>query len=363
MKTLFKSIVILSILFQIRCSNDDNANIEQIEIEEELPAVEVSLIGSWEASNFLLGDSTIFNAFFIIESENIFLLEEDENSFRREFIGTYEATEDSIFITSEGGITQLTYTLDANTLSIIDSFDQETLFSRQETPINPNSWITDLEISLQVEAPHNESVDIGHCNNLIFFPNGNSAPSISLIGDDTFTTLGIFNSATTENTTAFEVENNNSTFNFMFIGEQFGDIDVKFKNDNTPVGEITEFIPDYLGLASVNSSLLFISHDFGFSFSLYNYFTGVAVYTNTSLPRLEGMAYKNDYLYVCSNGNIYKCEASLTDSELVVIESYSLPDNLEAVGIAYDEEFFVINAEDPSSGTFYIIRTNLTLED
>ena len=356
MKTVFKIITLCLLLLCIGCNNDDN-NDTVVEIPEE-----TSLIGSWEASS--ASSFTLSSPFLIIEDTQMLLLNEDDLGFRSEVQVTYENTDTSIFLTIDDDVLSFTYTLEENTLVLTNTTGETAIFIRRTPSINTSTWITGLEIITQNDAPYNQAVDIALRDEFILFPNGSGEDGfdIPVINIEGLDLAGFLPDFLTVNSYAIEVEKFDDDDQYLFIGDDLSDNIKVYKNDNTVFQfDITPLTSRYTGLASVNNELLFVSQNSGATLTLVNYALAEGlVYNLNSLPNIDGLDYKNNFLYICALGNIYKCQVSLTENTLQVIESYQLPQNLEAIGIASDEANFYINARIQDTNNYQLLKTNLT---
>jgi len=357
MKTFLKISHILILFFLIGCNNDDN---EVQQMEEETP-IETSLTGSWEASS--TSTFNLSSPFLVIEETEMFLLNENDLGFRTERNGSYERTENSIFLTIDEEVNSFTYTLEENNLVLTNSTGETANFFRRSTPVNTSTWITDLEIITQNEAPYNQAVDITIRDGLLLFPNGSGedGPDIVVINTEGLDLAGFLPDSIVVNAFAIEVEKFDGDDQFLFMGDELSDNIKVYRNDNAVFQfEITSLISRYTGLASVNNQLLFVSQNSGSSLTLINYaMADGIVYNLDTLPTMAGLDYKNDFLYICALGNIYKCQVSLTEGSLQVIASYALTSGLEAIGITSDDTNFYINARVENTNNYQLLKINL----
>lgn len=355
MKTLIKITGLFLLLILISCGNDDDNSPQEMEIET------ASITGDWERiSGTLLFEQPDY---LIIESNNtLAMLLEDDMGFRDEIAGNYTDTETQVTIDigGFGGNTLLNYTLSNDMLELTDSNGNISTFTRVTNAPSSNTWITKIDILTQGDAPWSEDADIAFNGSHILLGNGSEADNIGLINPETFLLDGEI--TTSQTAFAVEVEKLDLPDKYIFQSSN-GSTQFKayFEDSNTEAFTSMDLGAWIYGLASINSDLIWASSGNEQSLYLLNYMnSGVdqTIERTITLDRTPyGMDYQNDFLYICSRGNIYKCDVS---SSFEVVETIAV-EGYRAFGIAFDGTNFWINASPNNNGVNQIIKTNLTL--
>lgn len=354
MKTAYRIITAFMIVLILSCGGNDDDN-------STAPIIETaSVIGEWQRSTgtFLGGQWE----YFIIKSDNTLqLLGEDERGFKDEFIGNYNATDTQI--TAQIGFfgnSLVNYTVTATTLELQESNGNLSTYTRITNAPTSDQWIRKLSILSQGDAPWNETADIAYNGSQILLGNGYEAEDIGLINPETFALDGVI--LTTQSAFAVEVEKFDVPDKYIFQSNNgFSYFRAYFENSNMEDFQSIELGSWIYGLASVDRYNVWASSGSEQTLYLLNYedlASQTIVNTIALNRRIEGMDYQDGFLFICSGGNIYKCDVS---SGFEVIETITL-EGYEAYGIAFDGTNFWINARPSSSeGPYQIIQTSLTL--
>ncbi len=354
MKTLLKITGILVLLITFGCGgNDDDATTP--------PEMEVaSIIGDWErTSGGILG---IQWEYLLIKSDNTLnLFSQDDNGFRDETTGNYTATDNQVTVEiSFFGSLLLNYMITDNTLELRDSSGNVSTYNRVTNAPSSDTWIQKLTILSQGNAPWNEDADIAFNGSHILLGNGSEAENIGIINPETFMLDGEI--TTSQTAFAVEVEKLELPDKYIFQSSN-GSTQFKayFEDSNTEAFTSLSLGAWIYGLASIDSNQIWASSGNEQSLYLLNYMSsGIdqTVERTITLDRTPyGMDYQNGFLYICSRGNIYKCDVS---SSFEVLETITV-EGYRAFGIAFDGTNFWINASSNNGGPNQLIKTSLTL--
>ena len=167
------------------------------------------------------------------------------------------------------------------------------------------------------------------------------------------------------------ITSNTSHIKFL---QSFNDGDIIFQSDNgsmkytayredTGAEEYTsiDFGSWIKGIASVDATQVWIASGNEKTIYLHDYGTAWPTQTIEQTifvdRSLEGLDYQNGFLYVCSQGRIYKCQ---TSPNFEVVESISL-DGYNVHGIAFDGTNFWLYASTSDGTPNRIIKSSLTL--
>jgi hypothetical protein len=223
-----------------------------------------------------------------------------------------------------------------------------------------DTWIQKLTIVSQGDAPWNVDADIAFNGSHILLGNGSEADNIGLINPETFLLDGEI--ITSQTAFAVEVEKFDVPDKYIFQSSN-GSMQFKtyFEDSNTEAFTSIDLGSWIYGLASINSDQIWVSSGNEQSLYLLNYMSSGVDQTIEQTVTLDrtpyGMDYQDGFLYVCSRGNIYKCDVSSSFEvlETVTVEGY------RAFGIAFDGTNFWINASSNDGGPNQLIKTSLTL--
>jgi len=353
MKTTIKIIALFLLLILISCGNDDDNSPQEMEMEA------ASIVGDWARTS----GSLLFEQpdYLIIEPNNtLAMFLEDEMRFRDEITGIYTDTETQLTINTVFlGNVLLNYTLDNNTLELTDSSGNTGTFIRTTNAPSSDTWITKIDILTQGDAPWNEDADIAFNGSHILLGNGYEADNIGLINPETF--LLDSEIITTQSAFAVEVEKFDVPDKYIFQSSN-GSTQFKayYEDSNAEVFTSMNLGSWIYGLASINSTQVWASSGNEKSLYLLSYtevFDQTIERTITLDRAPNGMDYQDSFLYVCSRGNIYKCDVS---SSFEVLETITV-EGYRAFGIAFDGTNFWINASSNDGGPNQLIKTSLTL--
>jgi len=355
MKTLLKFAGILVLLITLGCGgNDDDGTTPP---EMETPA---SITGDWQrSSGGILG---IQWEYLLINSDNtVNFFSQDDLGFRDENTGNYTATDTQVTVEIAFlGSLLLNYTVTDNTLELRDSSGNTSIYNRVTNAPSSDTWIQKLTIVTQGNAPWNEDADIAFDGSHILLGNGSEAENIGLINPETFMLDGEI--TTSQTAFAVEVEKLELPDKYIFQSSN-GSAQFKayFEDSNTEAFTSLSLGAWIYGLASINSDLIWASSGNEQSLYLLNYMnSGIdqTIERTITLDRTPyGMDYQNGFLYICSGGNIYKCDVS---SSFEVLETLTV-EGYRAYGIAFDGTNFWINASSNNGDPNQLIKTSLTL--
>ncbi|WP_299763057.1 hypothetical protein [uncultured Dokdonia sp.] len=356
MKTLLKTTSLFLLLILISCGNDDDNSNSPQEMEIET----ASIIGSWEriSGTLLFAEPDYLH---IALDNTVTMLLEDDLGFRGEGKGNFTNTEGQITIQfGLGNPNILNYTIEDNILELLQANGTISTFIRNTEAPSSDEWITKLEILAQVDAPAgNAFTDIAFNGTHILLSNSQSGNNIDLLNPETLTLDGEI--ITTLATQAVEVEKFDLPDKYIF--QRFSGvsttIQANFENTNEEAFTSIELGSSIFGLASINSTQIWLSSPGSLSLLDYTFINSQVIERTIPLEQasINGLDYQDGLLYVCSNGNIYKCDVS---SSFQILEAIQL-EGFRANGIAFDGTNFWINASSIISGSHQIIKTNLTL--
>ncbi len=353
MKTLFKITGIFILLITLGCggSDDDGGGTPMIE--------DATIQGDWErSSGTFLG---LELDYLLINTDNtVSVLSEDDLGFRDDISGNYAATDDQVTVDlSFFGSNIINYTVTETTLELRGSGGSTSTYTRIANAPTRDSWITKLTVLSQGNAPWDERADIAYNGTQILLGNGRESDGIGLINTETFALEGTI--PTTEEAYAVEVEKLDLPDKYIFQSSN-GSRRFKayFENTNIEDFESIDLGSWLYGLASVDRHNIWATSGNEDTLYLLNYesIATQSVERAILLDRdLGGLDYQDGFLYICSNGNIYKCDVS---SSFEILDTYSL-EGYRAQGIAFDGTNFWINAASINGGSHQIIKTSLTL--
>ncbi|RMB56735.1 hypothetical protein EAX61_13085 [Dokdonia sinensis] len=354
MKTLFKITGMFIVLLTLGCGgNDDDGG--------TTPMMEdASIVGDWQRnSGTILGLELDY--LLVNEDNTINILNEDALGFRDNTSGNYTATDEQVTVDfSFFGTNLVNYSVTETTLELRESNGNLSTYTRVSDAPNVDSWITRITVLSQGDAPWDEDADIAFNGSHILLGNGYEAESIGLVNTETFALDGTI--TTTESAFAVEVEKFDVPDKYIFQSNNgFSGFTAFTEDTNTEIFTSLEMGAWIKGLASINSTHIWASsgnEDTLYLLSYNSSGTTQVIEQTIELDRdVQGLDYQSGFLYVCSNGNIYKCDAS--DSfqvvETITLEGYSVN------GIAFDGTNFWVNARSRTGGPRQIIQTSLTL--
>lgn len=355
MKTFLKITGIIVLLLTFGCGGNDDNDTTPPEME-----ITAAIIGDWQrSSGSIIG---IEWEYLLIKSDNtVNFFSQDDSGFRDENTGNYTATDNQVTLDiSFLGNLLLNYTITDNTLEILDSSGNVSTYNRVTNAPSSDTWITKIGILTQGDAPWSEDADIAFNGSHILLGNGYEAENIGLINPETFMLDGEI--TTSQAAFAVEVEKFEVPDKYIFQSNNgSSQFTSYFENSNTEAFTSLNLGAWIYGLASINSDLIWVSSGNEQSLYLLNYMSsGVdqTIERTITLDRTpHGMDYQDGFLYICSRGNIYKCDVS---TSFEVVETIQL-EGYRALGIAFDGTNFWMNAIPTNGGANQIIKTNLTL--
>mgnify|MGYP001228890890 CR=1 FL=1 len=314
----------------------------------------LSVVGTWE----VLSGTNFENAVnFVFKSDNTFaILYQDELGFRDVQSGNYSDNTDSSQLTMQFFIaTLVNYNLEGDQLNLNFS-DGETVTLRR-TQDNPEAnWITNLTILQEGNAPWTEDSDIAWNGTHILLGNGYEVEDIGLINPETLELDDVI--TTTESAFAVEVEKSNFADRYIFKSDNgFSKYMFYTEDTETYVGESTDLGPWINGIASVGNSDVWVSSGNNNALYLHDYASDLIEKTIDLGDRsADGLDYQDGFLYVCSQGNLYKCDVS--GSDIIITDTYGLPGYV-INGVAFDGSNFWVNAIQGNQGK--LIKINLSI--
>ena len=331
-------------IFTPSCSGDDDGD----------SMGNQTVIGVWE----VISSTALENSVYIIfKSDNTFtILSEETLGFRDTQSGNYSDNAASSQLTMQFfAATLVNYTLADNLLEL--NFSDGGTVSLSRTQDNPeDSWVNELTVLQEGDAPWTEDSDIAWNGTHILLGNGYEADNIGLINPETLALDDVL--LTTESAFAVEVEKSSFTDRYVFKSDN-GSSKYKYYTQDTEayVGESSDLGPWIYGLASVGNSDIWVSSGNSRALYLHDYASDAIEKTiELGSRRADGLDYQDGFLYVCSQGNLYKCDVS--GSTLDVLETYTL-DGYYINGVAYDGSNFWVNAMQSNQGK--LIKINLSI--
>ena len=354
MKTSIRILLALCLTVGIySCKNDDDA-------APKPPEETATIIGNWRLNS---GTFNIENAQILsISADNsLIVLAEDEIGFRDEARGNYTQTDTQLTIDFQYfGVNILNYTVTDNSLTIVNSSGDTVVFSKEVAAVDSEAWITDINVLTQGNSPWDSQVDIAYDGAHILVGNGYATNQIGYFNTTTLTLDSEM--ATTESAFAIEVEKYVGPDRYIFQSDNGSMNYTAYREDTGAVAYTSIDFGSWIkGIASVDATQAWIASGNENTLYLHDYGTAApaqsieqTIFVDRSLA---GLDYQNGFLYVCSQGSIYKCQ---TSPNFEVVESFSL-DGYNVHGIAFDGTNFWIYASTSDGTPNRIIKSSLTL--
>lgn len=350
MKNSIKLLVALYIIVSVySCKNDDDSGTKP-------PEETASIVGNWRlTSGIFITESA---QFLVINADNsLVVLSEDALGFRDENRANYSSTDTQITTDfGYGGISIRNYTLTENNLTLIQSSGDTTVFSRETASVDVDGWIQDISVIEEGNAPWESQVDIAFNGTHILFGNGYATNTIGFINTNTFAIDSEL--ITVESAFAVEVEKWTGANRYIFQSDNGFSAYTAYREDTGDLGFTSMEIGSWIyGLASIDSEQIWVASNNNRALYLHNYLVNNIEQTILLDRSVGGLDYQDGYLYVCSNGNVYKCQ---TSPSFEVVENISL-DGYNVYGIAFDGTNFWLHAYPTNGSTNKIIKSSLTL--
>ncbi|MFK7813491.1 MAG: YncE family protein [Maribacter sp.] len=312
---------------------------------------ENTVFGRWKITGGYF--TTADDAYVIFNDDNsIDILSEDNLGFRRIRSFLKVASNNKIVSTSRF-VRQANYeyTLDNRTLTLIDT-ETSSVISLERNSESPstNNWIETLSVAVQLDAPYNLNVDIGHDGTNILFANGRTNTAIARINTTTLDTSTPWE--TSIQTLAIETEKaGEGSQSLLFLGlidrpkftakENIADASVFDSNDLGTMATIGLSGPAIRGIASAGNKKVWVANANTRELFLYDYISGTIVQTIPLNVTPLGLDFQAGYLYVTDGNYLHKCQ---TEDNFKVIKSYKIPKHTIS-GIAYDGYNFWANTD------------------
>ena len=342
MKTIIKLTVILcTTIILFSCNNNDDDTPQN------------PILGIWEVVDGTLVD---FDKYVYFNTDNtVNILGETPDNFKIIFNTNYSVSSDKITIDglAQGGPAIFNYHLNGDNLTLRD---RGVILKRIDNATSPSSWLQELNILSEGDAPWEGDVDIAftYDKTKIVYGKTNDSDHIGLIDPNTFEEVGQI--ATSNSAKAVEIEKYNEPERYRFESnngsEKFYGYDVSNNSleliATTPGAWIT-------GLASVDYKKIWAASNNESSLYLYNYDTENIDQTITLEIQPQGLDYQNGFLFICDGRFVHKTQVSPT---FKVLKSYKII-GTSISGIAFDgNNFWVSGYKD---GKYKIIKTSLVL--
>lgn len=348
MKTLLKFMVALLLL---GCGgNDDNSNTPEENILE----------GQWRLISGSFYNGADKFAYFNADN-TLDILRETNDNFKGNFNTTYTIDDSQITINGlpQSGPISYDYILEDDILALTNDFTSATLQKVTSGAPDLSSWITELTVLEEGNAPWEGYVDIAfsYDKTQILYGTTNDGDYIALIDPNTFNEVGQI--TTTRSAYAVEVEKFDLPDRYIFMSDNgaeefFG----YYENNINTLGVTSQELGAWItGLASVDSRNIWAASGNESTLYLYDYDTSNIDITIPIQVNPLGLDYQNDMLYVSDGNTLHKCQ---TTPNFEVLESYSIPD-FTIGGVAFDGTNFWVNGYDASDDSFKIVKTSLTL--
>ncbi|WP_044403154.1 hypothetical protein [Lacinutrix sp. Hel_I_90] len=357
MKPLNKTLllILLSICLFHCSKNDDDA------ADNSTNGASNPLLGQWEiTSGSFIHDSDKYIYFNTDNTANI--LRETSDNFKGIYSPNYSITNNQVTIDGTGGQGSpgvFSYTITENTATLSNGSSSKILQKIDNGP-SSSSWVEELSILLQGNAPWDGEVDLAftYDKTAIVYGKTTDADHIGLIDPDTFLEIGQI--ATTNSAIAVEIEKYNAPERYVFQSDNGSDnFHAYYENSNNLGFDSVATGAWIKGLASVNTTTLWVASSNESSLYLYNYAPSPDVIEQTIALEIqpEGLDYQNGFLYVCDGRFVHKCQVT---PSFQVISSYRVKDT-SISGIAFDGVNFWISGYNFTNESYTIVKTSLTL--
>lgn len=340
------AIVILIATTLFNCRNDDDDNHSN----------QHPLIGKWEVTSGSFIESQ--PKYLIFNSDNtISFLFENDLEFKIIENIPFSVSGSEIEISVQG-LASFPYTLNENTLSIIDGATTLQLIKNENAP-NAEDWVETLSVLTEGNAPWEGEVDIAfsYDKTKIIYGMNDTSTFISMIDPLTFAEVGLI--GTPNIAKVVEIEKSELPGRYFFQSNGTSNLIRVSSLDGSSTAFNLDVETKISGMASVNANYLWVAcNDDEGGLNLIN------VADNTierTIPLgfydVNGLDYQNGFLYVADGVYLHKCQ---TTPLFKAVVSYEVT-NFGIQGIAFDGTNFWASAYNDTEGSYKLIKTSLTL--
>lgn len=322
--------------------------------EKDEPIKPETAFGKWEviSGEFFEENSKYVH---INEDNTIDILSEDGLGFKQERSTIITVSDKQITISFYSS-NIYNYMLQEDKLTMTGASGSTIELKRNSGIPDASSWVKELSILSEGEAPWEGSVDIAYNGTHIVYGKDRNSNRIGLVNPNNFNLEGEI--VTTKSAYAVEVEKFDLPDKYIFQSSNgSANFFAYYENTNALAFESLNLGSWIKGLASIDNETIWVSSSNEKQLYLYNY----DVLPNEILQTIDvdfqpkGLDYQEGFLYVSDGRSIHKCQTTPT---FMAIESYKIPHH-EISGIAFDGTNFWFSTSSESGNK--LVKSNLTL--